>query len=502
MILRWYQDQAVEAVWDYLCKNREGAPCVALPTGSGKTPVIAKLCERVVSFGGRVCVLAHVKELLLQNAEKLRMFVAPELVGIYSAGLNERATDSPIVVAGIQSVYQRAKELGAFQLIVVDEAHLIPPDGEGRYRTFLTAAKEVNPEVRLVGLTATPYRLGCGWITNDRAAQSLSAADHDSHDRLLDKIVYEVELSDLIAGGFLSPVVSRASARAPDFSAVHTVRGDFNEEEVEKILSGKNVLASICSEIVAQTANRRKVVVFCNRVESARRCAAILGSLDPEYDAALVDGSTPDVERDELVRRFKDDAAVVDLFGEKKKPLKYVCNVGVLTTGFDAPNVDCVAIVRPTKSLALYQQIVGRGLRICDGKDDCLVLDYGGNIERHGPINLARPRQGGRKVDGFVPPFKICPECRVALPIAATVCPECGKAFEKSKPNDPNKGLTNEASDRAVVADEGEPIVEELDVSGVEYSEHYKKNAEPGTPSTLQVKYLRGQFGKPVFEWL
>ncbi len=504
MKLRWYQEQAVSAVWDYLRSTKDGAPCVVLPTGSGKTFVIAELCRQVVEWGGRALVLAHVKELLEQTADKLTKYVDPALVGIYSAGLNERATSTPIVVAGIQSVYTRAKELGEFHLIVVDEAHLIPPAGSGRYRTLLEAEKEVSPKARLVGLTATPYRMGCGWIVRDRAGVD---ENESGYDRLLDTVVYEAPTSHLIADGTLSTVTSVAARRAPDFSAVHTVRGDFDETEIEKVLSGKNVLESVCQELVDKASARNKVVVFCNRRESARRAAKLIERFDPEHLAEVVDGDTPACVRADVVRRFKSETGESDLFGNVGKPLKYVCNVGVFTTGFDAPNVDCVALLRPTKSLSLYQQMIGRGLRRSPNKGNCLVLDYGGNIDRHGPIDLPEPA-ADRKLAPREKNWKTCGQCGAVVAKFFQICPMCGAEFPAGRSeSDPNSGITRRASESAVLAADGaerpEPKVDEIidKIGDVEFSAHYKKDA-PDRPPTLQVCYRRGRFSRPVFEWL
>lgn len=498
-MLRWYQKQAVEAVWDYLRSTKEGAPCVVLPTGSGKTFVIAELCRQVVEWGGRALVLAHVKELLEQTAEKLAAMVDGNTVGLYSAGLGERTTSTPIVVAGIQSVYTRAEELGEFQLLVVDEAHLIPPTGSGRYRTLLNAEKTVSPKARLVGLTATPYRMGCGWIVKDRA----DSQDESGYDRILDTVVYDAPTSQLIADGTLSRVASRAAKRAPDFSGVHTVRGDFDENEVEKILSGRNVLESVCGEIIEKTADRHKVVVFCNRVESARKVAKILQEHDPNFAAEVVDGETASGDRADIVRRFKSDVGDTDLFGNESKPLKYVCNVGVFTTGFDAPNVDCVALLRPTKSLALYQQMIGRGLRRAPNKADCLVLDFGGNIDRHGPIDLPVPVASYTETDKN---WKTCQACGGVVAKYFQICPLCGAAFSVARREvDANSGITRTSSASAILSADGEPaepIVEEYQITEVEYEAHYKKNAPPDAVPTFQVKYLRGQFSRPIFEWL
>lgn len=494
MILRWYQEQAVAAIFDYLRQTKDGAPVAVLPTGAGKTPVLAELCRQVVAWNGRAIVLAHVKELLEQNAEKLRMFMDSDIVGVYSAGLNERTTDTPVVVAGIQSVYQRADELGPFQLIIVDEAHLVPTDGDGRYRTFIEEARRVNPSVRLVGLTATPWRLGSGWIT----------ADHGDEDgKLFTEVVYEVSVRDLISAGFLSPVVSKNAKKSPDFSGVHIKRGDFAEEEVEKVLNGKNVLESACMEIVEESRDRSRVLVFCNRVESARRCASLLREYDDAHDVAVVDGTTSANERADVVRRFKQSVGDANLFGENAKPLKYVCNVGVLTTGFDAPNVDVVAILRPTQSISLYHQIVGRGLRRAEGKDDCLILDYGGNVERHGPIDL--PQVEREKRGAAEKAWKTCAFCGAVVSLKYPTCPICGVEFSKpEKQRDPNKKLAYQADRRDIVSDgenaEDETIESVKEVTAIEYDAHYKKDSDK--PPTLQVTYRTNFSHSVVREWL
>jgi DNA repair protein RadD len=155
MQLRPYQQEAIEAVYRHL-RERDDNPVVVIPTAGGKTPILATMCKDAVTrWNGRVLILAHVKELLEQAADKLRA-VCPEVrFGVYSAGLNRRDTEHAVIVAGIQSVYRRACELDAFDLIIVDEAHLIPTSGDGMYRQFLADAKGVRPTVRVIGLTAT-----------------------------------------------------------------------------------------------------------------------------------------------------------------------------------------------------------------------------------------------------------------------------------------------------------------------------------------------------------
>src|SRR5690606_5321356 len=213
--LRPYQAEAVEAVYDHL-RRRDDNPCVVIPTAGGKTPVMATICrDAVQQWDGRVLILAHVKELLEQAVDKLHA-MAPDLwhqIGIYSAGLGSRDTDHPIIVAGIQSVYRRATELDRFDLILIDEAHMLPPDGEGMYRTFLSEARIVNPNVRLIGLTATPYRMTTGMICGP--------------ENLLNHVCYEVGVRELIVQGYLCPLKTKAGRRKVDTSGLHLRGGEF-----------------------------------------------------------------------------------------------------------------------------------------------------------------------------------------------------------------------------------------------------------------------------------
>ena len=164
LVLRPYQNEAVQAVYKYLA-NHDDNPCVVMPTGTGKSLVIAQIAtDAVQKWHGRVLVLAHVKELLEQNAGKIKALCDGIDVGVYSAGLNSRDTDTPILVAGIQSVYNKPDVIGKFDVCVVDECHTIPPDGDGVYRTLLTAMQKKNPLLRVIGFTATPYRMKGGLI--------------------------------------------------------------------------------------------------------------------------------------------------------------------------------------------------------------------------------------------------------------------------------------------------------------------------------------------------
>lgn len=365
MELRYYQRDAVDAVYAYL-RSEDGNPCVVVPTGGGKTPIIATILQDTVKrWGGRALMLAHRKELLEQAADKINR-IDPSLdVGVYSAGLKSRDKDNDIILAGIQSVYSKACDLGPFNLILIDEAHLIPPAGEGMFQTFLNDARVVNPKVRIVGLTATPYRMTTGPLCGGGS--------------ILSDICYEVGVLELIQNSFLCPLKSKCGYET-NTSNLHQRNGEFIASEAEELML--SILKATVDDLLIRTQDRNSVLVFSQGVKHAE---LIANMLDKSGEVAeVVTGETISRMRQMYLNKFK------------RGEIKYLVNVDVLTTGFDATNIDAVALMRPTLSPGLYYQMVGRGLRLNDAKENCLVLDYGGNIERHGPIDaIAAPNRSG-----------------------------------------------------------------------------------------------------------
>lgn len=478
MQLRDYQQQAVNAVYDYL-RNRDGNPCVVIPTAGGKTPIMSTICKDAVNlWDGRVLVLAHVKELLEQTADTLSRIASDLDIGIYSAGLNRKDTDHSVIVAGIQSVYKKACELGGFDLIIVDEAHTIPPDGEGRYRSFLKDALVVNPNLRLIGLTATPFRMSTGLICGP--------------DNLLTDVCYEVGVRELIVQGYLCPLKSKAGRQKADTSQLHLRGGEFIASEVEDLMDQDALVSSACSEIIEQTAHRNSVLIFAAGVNHAKHIQKLLQErMRQEVD--LVTGDTPVMERSELLSRFKRQTVKADLFGNNKPPLKCLVNVNVLTTGFDAPNIDCVVLLRPTNSPGLYYQMVGRGFRLHPSKEDCLVLDFGGNILRHGPVDSLQIKD---KSSGTCDaPAKECPKCHLVIHAAYSLCPECGHEF----PVPERQRHDTSASTAGVLSGQIEDT--EYKVYDTAYHYHLKKDAGPDTPPTMRVEYNIG-FRHWQSEWI
>jgi DNA repair protein RadD len=455
--LRPYQEEAVASVYEHL-RTRDDNPCVVIPTGGGKTPVMATICrDAVKNWQGRVLILAHVKELLEQSAEKLQQ-VCPEIkFGIYSAGLKKRETKAPVIVAGIQSIYKRACELGPVDLILVDEAHMIAVEGEGMYRQFLADARVVCPHLRIVGFTATPFRLKSGLICTP--------------DHFLNHVCYEIGVRELIVQGYLSPLITKAGREKVDTSGVQVRGGEFVAGLLESLMDEPQLVEAACRETMQQTRDRKSVLIFAAGVRHGQH---VVQRLKTEHgvECGFVTGETPSGERDRLLERFKSG------------DLRFLCNVNVLTTGFDAPNVDCVVLLRPTMSPGLYYQMVGRGFRLAPGKQNCLVLDFGGNVLRHGPVDAIQIEK--REAAGGEAPLKECPICQSMILAGYATCPHCGYTFpppEKQK----HEAQATEASILSAGAND-----EQYEVLDIFYRVHKKKDAGPDAPKSMRVDYQLG----------
>ncbi|WES87830.1 DEAD/DEAH box helicase [Dickeya fangzhongdai] len=396
--LRPYQQEAVDATLAYF--RQHTAPAViVLPTGAGKSLVIAELARLA---RGRVLVLAHVRELVEQNHAK---YCALGLqADIFAAGLNQRDSEGKVVFGSVQSVARHPDKFDdAFSLLIVDECHRISDDENSQYQQIIQHLQQANSQLRLLGLTATPYRLGRGWIYQYHYHGMIRGDDSC----LFRDCIYELPLRYMIRHGFLvpperldMPVVqydfSQLAARSNGlFNNGSFNNGSFSDVELNRELKRQQrVTPHIVRQITEYAANRRGVMIFAATVEHAREVEGLL----PAGEAALISGETPAPQRDALIAAFK------------QQQLRYLVNVSVLTTGFDAPHVDVIAILRPTESVSLYQQIVGRGLRLFPGKTDCLILDYAGN-----PFDLYTPEVGHSKPYSDSQPVQVfCPQCGFA----------------------------------------------------------------------------------------
>ena len=386
--LRDYQSDAVQATLRHFRKTDESA-VIVLPTGAGKSLVIAELARLAKR---KILVLAHVKELVEQNHDKYLSYGLK--AGIYSAGLKQKQSQLQVTFASVQSVARNLQDFATeHSLIIVDECHRVSDEENSQYQQIFAQLKAYNPQLKILGLTATPYRMGIGWVYRYHY-RGFCRADSD---RPFQHCIYELPLQYMISKGFLTPpTMVDAPVAQYDFSALNAnTTGNYPEKEVNQLLvSHPRVTEAICQQVIQLADSRKGVMVFASTVKHAEE---ILGYL-PTAHSALITGATPLQERDALIAAFK------------RQEVKFLINVAVLTTGFDAPHVDFIAILRPTQSVSLFQQIVGRGLRLAEDKKDCLVMDYAGN-----GFNIFYPEVGQPKPDSSSVPVQVfCPVCEFA----------------------------------------------------------------------------------------
>lgn len=408
MQIRDYQKRTIEQLYDWMSSN-QGSPCIVLPTGAGKSVIIANLIKDALQNWPetRIIMLCHQKEILEQNAQKLKMIWPGAPMGIYSASLNSKQIGEPITFAGIQSIRNKAELVGHIDLCVIDECHLVNHKEEGGYRTFISELLTINPQMRVIGLSATPYRLGHGLITDKPA--------------IFDALIEPVSIEELLHKGHLAPLRSKTTTSKLDVSGVAKRGGEYIESELQAAVDNEPQNKSVVSEIIARAEGRTSWLLFCSGVDHARHICAIL--LSHGINAACVTGETPKSERADILAAFK------------AKKIQALTNANVLTTGFDAPDTDLIALLRPTMSPALYMQMVGRGLRPKSHTDHCLVLDFAGNIALHGPVTAVKTpeKQGQSSVPGF-PPTKACEFCGEIVHAAVRVCPACQQKFPEPEP--------------------------------------------------------------------
>jgi DNA repair protein RadD len=456
--LRNYQHAAIEALWTYW-RGGGGNPLIDLATGLGKSFLIAELARRFCRHERRVLVLSHVREIILQDVAAIRALWPEAPIGINSAALGERSTDAQIVLATVQSVFRNPEALGARHLIMVDEAHLVPKHDEGMYRAAISGIP--GPNMRVAGFSATPFRLDSGRLD-------------EGEGRLFDRVVYRFGIREGIADGWLASLVAKAATEGAEISIRNVGKrgGEFIAGELEAAADQTPLVEAATAELVTQGADRRSWLAFCCGVDHARhvrdalRCRGIV--------CETIVGETPAGERRQIIEDFR------------KGRIRCLTGCNVFTTGFDVASVDLIAMLRPTCSPGLYVQMLGRGTRKAEGKQNTLVLDFAGNTARHGPVDTVTGDVAtGNSAGGAR--AKICPECRTLVATGTKACPECGYEWPvvRIPRHDP-------------CASSLSPLggLSWLGVSSVRMREH----AKPGRPPSLRVDYLTDT--AVVSDWL
>jgi DNA repair protein RadD len=464
-VLRSYQSECIACIWEYFQKHF-GNPVCALPTGTGKSVVIAGFLESIYKLypSQKVLVMTHVKELIGQNYARFIEIWPTAPAGIYSAGLNKRDTRQKIIFCGIASVAKRAHEFGPIDLIIVDECHLISPEQETMYQRFFASVKKTNPLLKIIGFTATHWRLGHGELTNEGGIFTDVCFD----------ITHANAFNRLIAEGFLSPLIPKRTELLLNIDGVHIQGGEFVASELQNAVDKSEITYAALREAVELKEQRKHWLIFGAGVDHAIHISEILNTLG--VSCKVVHSKMSTNERDTAINDFKTG-----------KIQAISCN-NVLTTGFDSPWIDLILCLRPTTSSSLMVQMFGRGTRPYPGKENCLVLDFAGNTKRLGPINdPVIPKKKGKGAGEA--PVKVCPQCNCYVHASVRFCTgvmqhggPCNYEFvfeTKLK-----QGASTEELIRGDL-----PVVETFKINHINYTLYQKLDRPPSMKVSYYCKY-------------
>lgn len=405
MKLRSYQIRAIDQLYDWFRQNKTGNPVLNMPGGSGKSVVIASIAKDALTQWPetRVLMLVSSKELVEQNTKKLIQLWPNAPIGVCSASLGRKEFGEPITYAGIASVAKKASMLGHIDLCLIDEVHMCSANEEGMYRNLISDLLVINPAMRIVGFSASPYRLGHGMINEGPTA-------------IFKDILEPVSIEELVYNGHLVPLRSKTTKHKLDASGLHKRGGEFIASEMESKFNTKLNNAALAKEVIDRADGRKHWLVFC----SGRQHAHDLSKIFKDFGIPSDYLATPITKADR-------EKKLADFESGKTRVL---CNVGILTTGYDFPQLDCIVFARSTMSPGLYLQMAVRGMRPCPDvqKKDCLVLDFAGVVETHGPITAVRPPKKKGDGDGEAP-VKVCDACGELCHPKVKECPSCGNPF-------------------------------------------------------------------------
>lgn len=457
---RWYQEEAINSIYHYFINGGKGNPIIALPTASGKSIIPAVFIERVLRQwpNQRFLVMTHVSVLITQNADKMIEVWANAPIGIHSAGLKQRDVIAPIIFGGIQSMIKIAEAFGHRDIIFVDECHLVSQEDNSQYLRFFAIMKKINPNVRIVGLTATKFRMGQGLLTDDGVFTDIiyDMTDMEGFNRLLND-------------GFLSPLIPQSRVTKLDVANVDINAGEFSQKQLQYEVDRAEITWKALQETVYYGQNRRSWLIFASGIEHSNHIAEMLGKLGIECASVHSKQSAE-----------YNNAA---LKAHKNLQLRAISSFSKLTTGLDHPAVDLIDDLNPSLSVVKHVQKYGRGMRLSPetNKLNCLVLDHANNILRLGPVNDPRiPNKKGNKVGEL--PVKICEACGVYNHISARKCDACGHPFEFQVK------IVERASTAELIKQPEALMIDYFDVNHV----IYKPKQKIDKPPYIEVTYFSG----------
>lgn len=419
---RYYQVEAVDAIFDYW-QEEAGHPLVDMATGTGKSGTMAMLNQRLLEGWSdlRIMSVTHVEELIESNFKEFIGLSPFAPAGIYAASLNRRDAKAQVLFAQLQTVWNKAHEIGHVDVLEIDEVHLVPSDGNTMYRKLIAALMEINPDMKIVGFTATPYRLDSGRLD-------------EGDDRLFDRVVYTYTIAQGIEDGYLTRLTSKPVETRYDMTGVHRLGGDFKKSDLAKATDKEELTKAAVAEVMnaVRAEDRKTAVIFCNGIEHATH-------VRDEFRAnglscEVLSGKTPKGERRQIISDLKSGK----LWG--------CTNDNVLSTGTNIPCIDLIVDMAPTESTNRYVQRAGRGTRViyargmpletkedrhaaiaAGPKPNTRYMNFAGNIERHGPVDCVTPKKPGSGQGEA--PIKMCMQCDEIVAAGARVCPNCGSEF-------------------------------------------------------------------------
>lgn len=460
-----HQEQATEALFEFFQNNETGMPLIVAPVAAGKGILIGEFIKRCHEYYGATnfLVLSHVTELLIQDEEYLKFQWPEASTSFYAAKLGKKSFNGGTVFASINSIYKKAYSIPKkIDIIIIDEAHLISPDAETMYRSFIKDMLVINPELRVIGYTGTNFRPTEGKLT-------------EGEFRLFTDVAYQIPMLYLIEKGFLCPLTTPSVQTKMSTKGVGSSGGDYIESQLQRAVDKDFITKACVDEIIKFGKDRNKWIIFTAGVDHCKHVTEEIKSRGIRCE--MVTGKTPTTERNKIVRDYKEG------------DLQCLVNVGVFTTGFNNPSIDLMAFMRPTRSPVLYVQMGGRGMRISPSKTDCCLLDFGGVISELGPIDLIDAQKVHKSNVPGEAPIKLCPNCNAVCFAGVKECSDCAYQFPLNE-----LALKKTASTMAVLSNQVEP--EWHNVLSTSYRLHQKEDKTP----TMCVTY--NTLDGPYREWI
>lgn len=347
---RPYQQAVIDKAINH-CRSSNNPAVIDSCVSSGKTLMICYVTAHVVSKNGRVLNITHVKELIVDAIES---YAGHSDFGICAASLNKKEIHKQVTFASIQTLANQLKKFEKVDLIQIDECHRVNDSNEKTaYIKVIKHFQKLNSKVRIVGWSGTPFRLNTGLLVGKK--------------RLFKKIIATVYIKDLLKLGFVTkPITPHSTSESYDFSSLEIKRGSYQEKDLNNVTHDERLTKVIIDDVIEKCHDRKKVIIFASTLQHAREIQGYL----PAGKSVYIDGSLNNTDRAHVLHQFHNNPNV-----------QYLVNKDLLGTGYSFNEISAVVILRPTESLALLIQLIGRGLRLLLGKEDCLILDYAGNFD-------------------------------------------------------------------------------------------------------------------------